>query len=51
MYVHANAKLAGRFALIKAIEEGLSLARDGAPLVAPLARGGRGGSPDAVVFA
>ena len=49
MYLHANAKLglAGRFALVRAIEEGLSLkaaaaalhglARDRASLVASLA--------------
>jgi hypothetical protein len=50
MYLHANAKLglAGRLALVRAVEEGSSLkaaggrlqglAGDGAPLVAPLAR-------------
>jgi hypothetical protein len=48
MYLHANAKLglAGRLALVRAIEDGLSLrqaaavfsvSRDGAPLVASLA--------------
>ena len=52
MYLHANAKLglAGRFALVRAIEAGMSLkaaaaalqrlAGDGAPLVAPVAGGG-----------
>ena len=62
MYLHANAKLglAGRLALVKAIEEGrLSLeggrgllrrvAGDGSPLVASLVGRERGRSGDAVV--
>jgi hypothetical protein len=60
MYLHANAKLglAGRYALVCAIEGGLSLkaaatAFNVSPATAhrraSLARGGRGGSADAVV--
>ena len=57
MMLHRNAKLglAGRHALVRAIERGLlaeggrgrlqRVAGDGVPLVAPLARGRRGGAP------
>jgi hypothetical protein len=58
---HRTAKLglAGRFALVSAIAGGMTLraagrlqrvAGNGAPLVAPLAGGERGGAAHAVVF-
>ena len=61
MSFHRNAKLglAGRYALVSAVAGGMTLkqaaaclqrvAGDGAPLVASLAGGGRGGAGDAVV--
>jgi len=61
MYLHANAKLglAGRFALVTAIEQGMTLKAAAAAfsvspatahLVAPLAGGERGGSANAFLF-